>query len=241
MKILIKESQYNLLLSEQVTWYDPRTWFGDGKKSSKCIKGNCENGQGTSNLENGSEYTGQWKDGKQNGEGTVKHKNGSEYTGQWKDGKINGQGTVKYKDGNVYVGQWKNNRFDGQGTFKFTTGAVYVGHFLDGQFHGQGTYTNPNGVKSSGFWWGGELKGKSFDDLDKIKQKGNKTGCVQPTKPTHKYKYDKNYQYAKSGNCWWVKNINNNKWFNLTELVKTKPNIQKSIDKLNDGTNLIKL
>ena len=67
------------------------------------------------------------------------------------------------------------------------------------------------------------------------------SNCVKPTEPTHRYKNDRNYQYAKSGDCWWAKNINNNKWFNLTELVKTKPNFQVSIDRLNDGTNLIKL
>ena len=33
VKILIKESQYKML-TEQVTWYDPRTWFGDDKKLS---------------------------------------------------------------------------------------------------------------------------------------------------------------------------------------------------------------
>ena len=35
--------------------------------------------------------------------------------------------------------------------------------------------------------------------------------------------------------------FSNNKWFNLTELVKTKPKVQSSIDKLNNGTDLIKL
>ena len=33
MKLIITESQYNVLL-EQKTWYDPRTWFSDDKKSS---------------------------------------------------------------------------------------------------------------------------------------------------------------------------------------------------------------
>jgi hypothetical protein len=84
-----------------------------------------------------------------------------------------------------------------------------------------------------------KLDGHSTKDLDKVTK--NKTECKQPTEPTHRYKDDKNYRYAKSGDCWWAKNINNGKWFNLTELVKTKPNIQISLDRLNDGTNLIKL
>ena len=185
-------------------------------KKTGCIKGNCENG-----------------------EGTYKWSTGEVYKGQWKDGKLNGQGIYKWKDGTVYEGQWKDGKKNGQGTNKWPDKAVYVGQYKDDFLHGEGTYTNPNGEKFSGTWVDGTLDGKSPEDLDKITQ--SNTECTQPTEPTHKYKDDKNYQYAKSGDCWWAKNINNNKWFNLTELVKTKPNFQISIDRLNDGTNLIKL
>jgi hypothetical protein len=115
----------------------------------------------------------------------------------------------------------------------FTTFKEYMGKYLVGKL----TSINPSG------WMGENIKEAinkiHIEDLDKITQ--SNTECAQPTVPTHKYKDDKNYQYAKSGDCWWAKNINNNKWFNLTELVKTKPNFQVSIDRLNDGTNLIKL
>jgi hypothetical protein len=181
-----------------------------------CIEGNCENGKGD-----------------------YKWSNGDVYKGQWKDGKLTGQGIYKWKDGTVYEGGWKDGKQNGQGTNKWPDGAVYVGQFKDDFLHGQGTYTNPNGEKFSGTWVDGKLDGKTPEDLDKITQ--SNTECAQPTEPTHRYKDDKNYRYAKSGDCWWAKNINNNKWFNLTELVKTKPNIQISIDRLNDGTNLIKL
>ncbi len=181
-----------------------------------CIEGNCENGKGA-----------------------YKWSNGDVYKGQWKDGKLTGQGIYKWKDGTVYEGGWKDGKQNGQGTNKWPDGAVYVGQFKDDFLHGQGTYTNPNGEKFSGTWVDGKLDGKTPEDLDKITQ--SNTECAQPTEPTHRYKDDKNYRYAKSGDCWWAKNINNNKWFNLTELVKTKPNFQVSIDRLNDGTNLIKL
>ena len=137
------------------------------------------------------------------------------------------------------MGQYKDNYSNGQGTYTYPNGAQLTGTYKNNMMDGKGTYTNKNGVKSSGTWVDGKLDGKSPEDLDKITQ--SNTECKQPTEPTHRYKDDKNYQYAKSGDCWWAKNINNNKWFNLTELVKTKPKIQSSIDKLNDGTNLIKL
>ena len=269
--------------------YDRGVVISEQRTKTGCIKGNCENGEGTYNFSDGDVYTGTWKDGKHNGQGTYKFENGSVHVGQWKEGKMNGQGTYKFENGSVYVGQFKDNNFNGQGTFtningvkssgtwvndkldgktledlekleqsnqtkdkcikgnckngqgtkKYSDGTVYEGLWKDDKRNGQGTYTNINGVKSSGIWVDGKLDGKTPEDLDKITQ--SNTECAQPTEPTHKYKDDKNYQYAKSGDCWWAKNINNNKWFNLTELVKTKPNFQVSRDRLNDGTNLIKL
>ena len=198
---------------------------------SGCLQGDCVNGSGAYKLSDGSVYNGQWKDGKFNGQGTYKFKDGTVYNGEFKDGNQNGQGTYKWSDKTAYTGQWK-----------------------DGKENGQGTYKNINGVKFSGIWVNSTLNGKSYDDLDKIKPtkkpSNNATepnnaqsnlNCVQPTEPTHSFKNDRNYQYAKSGECWWAKNITNDKWFNLTKLVKTKPKFQSSIDKLNDGTNLIKL
>ena len=196
------------------------------KPTKGCITGDCIDGKGTYKLtDRDDEYIG-------------------EYTGEFKDGKRNGQGTCKFADGAEYTGQWEGGNRNGQGTYKFADVGVYTGEWKEDKINGQGTYTNINGVKSSGNWVDGKLNGKGFNDLDEIKQSGaqnNSGDCEQPTEPTYRYKNDKNYRYAKSGDCWWAKNINNNKWINLTELVKTKPKIQSSIDKLNDGTDLIDL
>ena len=148
----------------------------------------------------------------------------------------------------------KGNCVNGQGTYKWPDGSVYTGQYKDGVKNGQGTYKNKNGVKFSGIWVNGALNGKRDGDLDKIKPtkkpSNNATepnnaqsnlNCVKPTEPTHRYKNDRNYQYAKSGDCWWAKNIINDKWYNLTDLVNTKPKFQSSIDRLNDGTDLIAL
>ena len=166
----------------------------------------------------------------------------------------NGQGTYKFQGGDEYTGQWKDDIENGQGTFKDSDGTVYTGQYKENSYNGQGTYTNINGVKFSGIWINDLLNGKGPYDLDKIKStkkpSNNATepnnaqsnsNCVKPTEPTHRYKNDRNYQYAKSGDCWWAKNITNDEWYNLTDLVKTKPNFQSSIDKLNDGTDLINL
>jgi len=240
--------------------------FADGRVYEGQCKDGKFNGQGTFKWPNGRVYEGQFKDSKMDGQGTFKYSDGAVYVGQYKDGEENGKGTYTNKNGVKSSGIWVDGKLDGksldeldkitqsnqtkdkcikgnckngQGTKKYSDGTVYEGLWKDDKRNGQGTYTNINGVKSSGIWVDGKLDGKTPEDLDKITQ--SNTECAQPTEPTHKYKDDKNYQYAKSGDCWWAKNINNNKWFNLTELVKTKPNIQVSIDRLNDGTNLIKL
>lgn len=240
--------------------------YPDGGVYVGQYKNNIQNGQGTFKYSDGGVYEGQWKDARKNGQGTYTNINGVKSSGIWVDDELkgksledldkltqsnqtntecidgdceNGQGTYKFPSGAVYEGQWKDDKFNGQGTYKWLDGAAYEGEWKDGKKNGQGTYTNPNGVKSSGTWLDGKLDGKSLDDLDKITQ--SNTECVQPTEPTHSYKDDKNYLYAKSGDCWWAKNINNNEWFNLTELVKTKPKIKNSIDRLNNGTNLIEL
>ena len=201
-----------------------------------------------------AQYSGCFQGNCENGSGAYKYENGDVYNGEWKDGKRNGSGDCKYSDGDSYTGQWKDNKKNGQGTFKDSDGTVYTGQFKESLYNGQGTYTNINGVKFSGIWINDLLNGKGSYDLDKIKPtkkpSNNATepnnaqsnlNCVQPTEPTHRYKNDRNYQYAKSGECWWAKNITNDKWYNLTKLVKTKPKVQSSIDKLNDGTDLIKL
>jgi len=201
-----------------------------------------------------AQYSGCFQGDCKNGSGAFKYSDGHIYNGEFKDGNRNGQGTYKWPDGSLYTGQYKNNKRDGQGTYKDSDKTVYKGQWKDDEKNGQGTYKNKNGVKFSGIWVNGALNGKRASDLDKIKptkkinnnatepnNAQSNSNCVQPTEPTHRFKNDRNYQYAKSGECWWAKNITNDKWFNLTKLVKTKPKIQSSIDKLNDGTDLIKL
>ena len=124
----------------------PVTTFGE------CIKGNCENGQGTYKYSDGAEYHGQWKNSKLDGQGTLTYLDGGNYEGQWKNHQRNGQGTYIYPDGSKYVGQFKDNERHGQGTYTFPDGSKYVGEFENGIINGQGTYIQPNGGKYMGLW-----------------------------------------------------------------------------------------
>ena len=90
-----------------------------------CIKGDCENGQGSYIYDSGSKYVGEWKDGNWNGQGTFTWPIGSKYVGEWKDGNRNGQGTFTYADGRKYVGEWKDGNWNGQGTFTYADGSIW--------------------------------------------------------------------------------------------------------------------
>ena len=64
-------------------------------------------------------------------------KNGTNYMGEWKDGKKHGQGTFTYGkgkwEGEKYVGEFKDGYRNGQGTITYPDGIKYVGEFKDGE------------------------------------------------------------------------------------------------------------
>ena len=56
------------------------------------------------------------------------------------------------------------------------------------------------------------------------------TTTGSPSKVTHRYPNDKNYEYAKDGSGnWWAQNKKSKKWFNLSN----NPKYQSSVDNLN--------
>jgi hypothetical protein len=210
------------------------------KKKTGCIKGDCKNGYGTYTYPDGEKYVGHFKNGKQNGYGTYTYPDGIKYVGNNKDDEWSGYGTMTWPNGHKYAGNYKGSLRDGYGTYTYSDGRKYVGNFKAGEYGGYGTYTNIHGIKFSGNWVDDTLDGKSTNELDELTENNNSnnnnqntTTCDQPQKPLYKYKDDKMYEYAKSGDCWWAQNVKSKKWFNLTELVKTRPNIQVSIDRLN--------
>ncbi len=124
----------------------------------KCIKGNCEKGNGTLETSDGNQYKGHWENGKINGKGTVTYANGDKYSGELLDGKHSGKGTYFWANGNKYKGDWKNDLFEGQGEMVYSNGTktvgewrggkivtrlangdVYIGDWKDGKFNGYGT------------------------------------------------------------------------------------------------------
>ncbi len=99
-----------------------------------CEKGNCTNGPGI--------YA--WPDG-------------SNYAGDFLNGKFHGQGTYSWADGKKYSGGFKNDKRNGLGTYSWPNGASYKGEWESGKKAGYGIYTFPDGRKSIGIWENGSL------------------------------------------------------------------------------------
>ncbi len=66
----------------------------------------------------GSEYLGEWINGKRNGYGKHVMSNLDEYEGKFVGGLRCGFGRLMYKNGDSYVGNWKDNKMFGQGTLR---------------------------------------------------------------------------------------------------------------------------
>ena len=60
--------------------------------------------------------------GKMHGEGKYVYDNGSEYIGSWKDGRQSGVGQLTFTNGSRYNGQFVSNKKHGKGVFTFATG-----------------------------------------------------------------------------------------------------------------------
>lgn len=249
-------------VSNQVIYRDNKkdgTYSGYGYWYQGTPKKFVRNGYGRMKWVDGDVYEGQWKYDKLNGYGRYKWSDGDVYEGNFLNGKKHGKGTYKWTEGDVYKGEHKNDKESGYGELTWEDGSYYKGKWKNGKTNGYGTYVNKYKIEFSGTWVDGKLDGKNMDDLDKItteqpksptnnqktsnqtttKSDASTSTCPQPTEPQYNYVGDNNYQYAKSGDCWWAFRKSNSKWINLTERLKTNPGYQSTIDNLNNGgTNL---
>ena len=164
------------LLSSTDAWSLPRcpgsynnyTWSNcvgyltsaDGSEYVGEFRDGKPNGRGTFTSTDGGKYVGEFKDVEWHGQGTYTSANGDKYVGEFKDSKQHGQGSITYAGGNKYVGHWKDGKPHGRGTYTYAGGSKYVGEYKDGSKHGQGTYTFATGDKYVGEWRDSEWHGQ---------------------------------------------------------------------------------
>tara|TARA_B100001059_G_scaffold22178_1_gene17755 strand:+ start:400 stop:2328 length:1929 start_codon:yes stop_codon:yes gene_type:complete len=126
---------------------------------AECIKGDCINGVGVFQFEDGNKYIGQFKNSNYDGKGTFRFKSGAVYTGQFKNGKYNGLGVYQFIDGSIYSGDYLEGLKNGFGTYTFNNGDKYEGEFKNGNYHGYGIFKFINGDSYDGEWSDGKYNG----------------------------------------------------------------------------------
>jgi hypothetical protein len=164
---------------------------------SQCLSGNCFQGIGKYQYENGAVYDGHFQQGKIHGYGTLYFSNGNKYQGQWvnhiregngtflaKDGtyysgefirnKMHGKGQISYPNKDSYKGDFAENLPHGSGEYLFSDGDKYLGSFSEGKFDGEGIMFYANGAKYSGLWRSNKKNGFGvFVDINGKEKSGD--------------------------------------------------------------------
>ncbi len=110
---------------------------------AECINGNCVNGYGVYEIDDGNIYIGEYKNSLPNGKGYQKFldkKNGLiQYVGEFKDGQYNGQGIGFFTLGEsftlgdnfvaYFVDEWKDGLKNGKGFELYSNGDVFFGEW----------------------------------------------------------------------------------------------------------------
>ena len=107
------------------------TSCGENYSSKKCLGNNYEkwtNCTSEYTWKNGTNYIGEWMNGKASGHGKMVWYWGDVYIGEFKDGKPNGLGTMTWSNLQKKIGV----KEDGYGTFDWPSGSKYVGEWKNG-------------------------------------------------------------------------------------------------------------
>ena len=108
--------------------------ISDKNNEPGCVSGDCVNGYGTMNYDDGDVYKGYFLDSKRNGFGHYKYIEGDVYEGLWENGKRKGIGYYMWPSGNEYIGYWNDDKQNGKGTKYYLDGTTEAGDWVDGSF-----------------------------------------------------------------------------------------------------------
>ena len=93
-----------------------------------------KNGFGTKTYKCGCKYEGQIENGKPHGYGTLTvGQSGTEYYGDFKDGKLPGWVYETLTNGEIFEGEFKDGNRNGLGVLTYQDGSTLLGEFEDGE------------------------------------------------------------------------------------------------------------
>jgi hypothetical protein len=127
-----KHQYLGLFKNGKVVTGQGRVTFPNNTKGA-CVKGNCIDGEGTLELEDGSVYTGHFLNCSRHGHGIYTFASGSKYEGEFLSGKRHGHGIFTYASGLTYEGTFRDGKRQGEGVFTFPNGDTKKVLFIDGE------------------------------------------------------------------------------------------------------------
>ncbi len=153
-----------------------------------CLSGDCLNGYGAYEYKDGSQYIGEFEDGKKYGQGVLFLANGMKYVGSWKNNLRSGEGRVYKNEKLVQTGDWANDQLispvfeqnrcvsgdceNGFGVYLFADGRKVIGKFENNRIVNYTICYFPNGDKYIGQWKFQTPNGNGILYTDKTKQEG---------------------------------------------------------------------
>jgi hypothetical protein len=99
---------------------------------SVCLSGNCMDGFGQQQDEDGTLYSGYFKNGLFDGKGKLIFSTGDTYEGGFSRGSFEGFGTYTWSSGKKYQGEWREDDPNGIGTMYLVTGDTLFGYWQEG-------------------------------------------------------------------------------------------------------------
>lgn len=147
--------------NEKFTGHGVHAYEDGSEYSGDFVQGRPE-GNGKMTFSNQDIYDGKWKNGKMHGKGEyrrfnlAKDKYVESYIGDFADGIIQGVGRMQYENRTVYDGQWQNGKRTGLGTLWISPNEY---------FHGLWKFDEPiRGIKhfENGDWYEGTFKNGKF-------------------------------------------------------------------------------
>ncbi len=135
------------------------SFFVSNILSAQCIEGNCQDGKGTFQYDDGSKYIGAFQNNKPSGKGSLSFANGNRYEGDWSNGQRQGKGIFTMASGNVYIGDLRQNRFSGNGKMTLANGDRYEGAWENDQPNGFGKYAFRSNEQYEGMFKSGKFDG----------------------------------------------------------------------------------
>ena len=175
----------NLQISEEEKKYilSKYSLIKESTSNRKCVSGNCQNGKGKFEVDEGNDeksvYEGDFVNGLRDGNGVFTYPNGDVYSGQFKNDNFEGDGIYKSVVGilsgnmTIYSGLWKSKDTDDKITpipdeddseFVVAYGEdyTYKGYFSERGMNGVGyfIFVNDNDTKYEGMFIQTKLKGK---------------------------------------------------------------------------------